>query len=272
MKLLLAKLPLFFGFIIAACGTQDSSSLLSLDSDNSYKEIAEAPTTYQQTPEETDFSDRKIIREGEIYFESRDIQETDAFLKSEVKAAKGFIANESENSYGERTEKRLSIRIPSDQLDSLLEKIQAHAVRIENTNIRSEDVTEQFIDVEARLKTKKELENRYTELLKLARNVDEILRLERELASVRGEIESMQGRLNYLQDRVALSTLNVSFFVEKEKEFGFLSKAIDSLKNGWTNLQWFFIFILNLWPFFLIVGGLLVWLLKRKKTPPPPMR
>ncbi|WP_416171489.1 DUF4349 domain-containing protein [Algoriphagus boritolerans] len=45
---------------------------------------------------------------------------------------------------------------------------------------------------------KKELENRYTELLKLARTVDEILRLERELATVRGEIESMQGRLNYL--------------------------------------------------------------------------
>lgn len=272
MKLILIKLPILFGFIIAACGTQDSTSLLSSESYNSYEEIAETPSTYQQTAEDIDFSERKIIREGEIYFESRDIQETDSFLKSEVKLAKGFIANESENSYGERTEKRLSIRIPSGQLDPLLEKIQAHALRIENINIRSEDVTEQFIDVEARLKTKKELENRYTELLKLARNVDEILRLERELANVRGEIESMQGRLNFLKDRVALSTLNVSFFVEKEKAFGFLSKALTSLKNGWTNLQWFLIFILNLWPFFLIVGGLLVWLLKRKKTPPPPIR
>lgn len=272
MKLLLTKLPLLFGFIVAACGTQDTLNLANTDSSSvSYEKVADAPDIDQDRAQ-SNISERKIIREGEIYFECRDILETDAFLKSEVKAAQGFIANESSNSYGERTEKRLTIRIPSDQLDPLLEKIQTHAVRIENTNIRSEDVTEQFIDVEARLKTKKELENRYTELLKLARNVDEILQLERELANVRGEIESMQGRLNYLKDRVSLSTLNVSFFVEKEKAFGFFAKAAEGLKNGWTNLQWFFIFILNLWPFFLIFAGLLIWLLKRKKTPPPPMR
>jgi uncharacterized coiled-coil protein SlyX len=269
MKLLLAKLPLLFGFIIAACGTQDSLNYSGTDSSSSFEENIDVAVTEQPAPP-TEFTERKIIREGDIYFECRDILETDAFLKAEVKAAKGFISNESENSYGERSEKRLTIRIPSDQLDPLLEKIQTHAVRIENTNIRSEDVTEQFIDVEARLKTKKELENRYTELLKLARNVDEILRLERELANVRGEIESMQGRLNYLSNRVSLSTLNVSFFVEKE--FSFFGKAISSLKNGWTNLQWFFIFVLNLWPFFLIFGGLLVWLLKRKKTAPPPLK
>lgn len=271
MKLFLLKLPILFGFIVAACGTQDSVNLPVSDSAESYQRLAEAPATEQPAPT-AEFTERKIIHEGDIYFECSDIQETDAFLKAEVKAAKGFISNESENSYGERSEKRLTIRIPSDQLDPLLEKIQTHAVRIENSNIRSEDVTEQFIDVEARLKTKKELEIRYTELLKQAKNVQEILGLERELANVRGEIESMQGRLNYLSNRVSLSTLNVSFFVEKEAEFGFFTKAIDSLKNGWTNLQWFFIFVLNLWPFVLIFGGLLVWLLKRKKTPPPPLK
>jgi uncharacterized coiled-coil protein SlyX len=271
MKLFLLKLPILFGFIVAACGTQDSVNLPVSDSAESYQKLAEVPSTEQPAPP-AELTERKFIREGDIYFECRDIQETDAFLKSEVKATKGFISNESENSYGERTEKRLTIRIPSDQLDPLLEKIQSHAVRIENSNIRSEDVTEQFIDVKARLKTKKELENRYTELLKQAKNVQEILGLERELANVRGEIESMQGRLNYLSNRVSLSTLNVSFFVEKDREFGFIGKSIDSLKNGWTNLQWFFIFVLNLWPFFLIFGGLLVWLLKRKKSPPPPLK
>lgn len=271
MKLFLLKLPILFGFIVAACSNQDTLSLSSTDSSTSFEESFDVTVTEQPAPP-AEFTERKIIREGDIYFECRDIQETDAFLKAEVKAAKGFISNESENSYGERSEKRLTIRIPSDQLDPLLEKIQSHAVRIENSNIRSEDVTEQFIDVEARLKTKKELENRYTELLNLAKNVDEILGLERELANVRGEIESMQGRLNYLSNRVSLSTLNVSFFVEKDKEFGFFGKAIDSLKNGWTNLQWFFIFILNLWPFFLILVGLVIWLIRRKKTPPPPLK
>jgi hypothetical protein len=270
MKIFLLKLPILFGFIVAACGTQDTVNL-GLDSGGSYEKIGDIPPTEQPLPE-TQFTERKVVREGDIYFECKNINETDTFLKSEVNSAKGFISNESSNSYGERTEKRLTIRIPTDQLDPLLEKIQSHAVRIENTNIRSEDVSEQFIDIEARLKTKKELEIRYTELLKQARNVEELLGLERELANVRGEIESMQGRLNFLSDRVALSTLNVSFFVEGERVFGFLGKAKDGLKNGWKNLQWFFIFILNLWPFFLIFGALLIWLLRRKKSPPPPMR
>lgn len=121
MKLFLLKLPILFGFIVAACGTQDSVNLPVSDSAESYQKLAEAPSTEQPAPP-AEFSERKIIREGDIYFECRDIQETDAFLKAEVNAAKGFISNESENSYGERSEKRLTIRIPSDQLDPLLEK------------------------------------------------------------------------------------------------------------------------------------------------------
>lgn len=270
MKLFLIKLPILMGFIVAACNTQTSPDLAG-DSATSYEMLADVPATEQAAPD-TEFAERKIIREGDLYFECRDIAETDAFLKNEIKNLKGFISNESSSSYGERTEKRITIRMPTEQLDPLIQKIQDHAVKIENINIRSEDVTEQFIDVEARLKTKKELEIRYTELLKVARTVDEILGLERELANVRGEIESMQGRLNYLSDRVTLSTLNVSFYVEGESAFRFLDKASKGIGAGWENLQWFLVFLINLWPFVLIFGALLLWLLRRKKTPPPPMR
>lgn len=270
MKLLLLKFPVLLGFIVAACGTQNSSDLAIASSD-SYETFADIPATEQPTPP-TELTERKIIREGEIYFECNDVLETETFLKNEVKNVKGYISNESANSYNERTEKRLSIRIPSDQLDGLLEKIQSHAIRIESTNIRSEDVTEQYIDVEARLKTKKELEVRYLSLLQLAKNVDEILRIERELSNIRGEIESMQGRLNFLKDRTSMSTLNVTFFVQGEKAFGFISKLSKGVKNGWTNLQWFIVFLVNLWPFFLVFGVVLFLALRRKKTPPPPMK
>ncbi|MBN7809645.1 DUF4349 domain-containing protein [Algoriphagus sp. H41] len=270
MKLLLLKLPILFGFIVAACGTQNSTDL-AVESVASFEEVAD-PAQSGQSGEEMPLAERKVIREGEIYFECSDIQETSTFLRNEVSASKGYISNESSDSYGERTERRMSVRIPSDQLDGLLQKIQSHAVHIESMNIRSEDVTEQYIDVEARLKTKKELETRYMELLKQARNVEEILGLERELANVRGEVESMQGRLNYLGDRVALSTLTVSFYVEEAREFGFLKKATEGIGAGWENLQWFVVFLINLWPFVLFFGVLLFWLLRRKKTPPPPMR
>lgn len=268
MKLFLLKFPVLLGFIIAACGTQNSSDL-AIDSSASYETLADIPNSEQPAPH-NELSERKIIREGEIYFECRDVLETETFLKNEIKIAKGYISNESSNSYDERIEKRLSIRIPSDRLDDLLAKIQAHAVKVENTNIRSEDVTEQFIDVEARLKTKKELEIRYLSLLQQAKNVDEILQIERELSNIRGEIESMQGRLNFLKDRTSMSTLNVTFFVEGERAFGFLTKLNEGIKNGWTNLQWFIVFMVNFWPFFLVFGVVLFLVLRRKKKLPPP--
>lgn len=265
MKLFLLKFPLLLSFIVAACGNSDPAFVG--DSSMAKMEIAAPVAEYEE--ETNDFSQRKIIRDGTINFKCQDIQETDAFLRNEVTALKGYISNESSNSYGERTERSLTIRVPFEQFDGLIAKIQSHAVKVDFININSEDVTEQFIDIEARLKIKKELETRYSELLKQTKSIDEILSLERELSNVRGEIESMEGRLKYLENKTTLSTLQVTFYVEQAADFGFLGKAKDALVNGWSNLQWFFIILLNLWPFFLI-GAILVGIIlfKKKRSPP----
>lgn len=116
--------------------------------------------------------------------------------------------------------------------------------------------------MESRIKTKKELETRYKELLKKASKVDEILIIEKEMGSLRTEIESMEGQLQYLQDRVSFSTLTVTFYEKTSGSFGFNSKMGSAVKNGWTNLLSFLIGLVNLWPF-LILGALVVFLYKR---------
>jgi hypothetical protein len=146
----------------------------------------------------------------------------------------------------------------------LLEKIFKTAQKIESKNISALDVTEEFIDIEARIKTKKELENRYKELLKQAKKVEEILEIEREIGSLRSEIESAEGRLNYLKDRVSLSTLTVVFYEKLNSSFGFTSKFGQAIQNGWTNLLWFFIGLANFWPF-IIIGFTIIIIYKRLK-------
>jgi len=125
-------------------------------------------------------------------------------------------------------------------------------------------VTEQFIDVEARLKTKKELEIRYKEILKQAKTVQDIVSIESQIASVRSEIESMEGRLNYLKNQVAFSTLNVTYYETIGTDFGFASKFIESLKGGWDNLLAFIIFMINLWPFVLGLSIVVVWIWRKR--------
>ncbi|MFZ1806765.1 MAG: DUF4349 domain-containing protein, partial [Cyclobacteriaceae bacterium] len=148
-----------------------------------------------------------------------------------------------------------TIRVPAEKFDALVQGLEKLAIKVESKDINTRDVTEEFIDIETRLKTKKELESRYLEILKQARNVEEVLSVERELGNVRSEIESMVGRLSYLKNKVSFSTLNVNYYQLVDSDFGFGSKFITSLSNGWENLLFFVIGILNLWPFILLAGA-----------------
>jgi hypothetical protein len=126
-------------------------------------------------------------------------------------------------------------------------------------------VTEEFLDIQARINTKKELENRYLELLKKANSVTEMLEVEKQIGQLRTEIESIEGRLNYLKSKVSLSTLTIIFYqsIPNESEVG--NKFKNGFKSGWNNLIWFFVFLTNIWPFILIGIGLTFVIKKWKK-------
>lgn len=212
--------------------------------------------------------DRKIIKDGNIRFETAGVKETTALIRTTVAELGGYIGNENIYDYKDRIEYTVVVRVPENNFDTLVEKISSSAEKIVSKNINSLDVTEEFIDVEARVKTKKELEARYKEILKQASRVDEILNIEREIGKLRAEIESLEGRLNYLKNRVALSSLTITYFEKTSSPFGFFSKFFQALKNGWTYLLWFMIILTSLWPFILLFLIILFIVLRynRKKN------
>jgi len=201
--------------------------------------------------------ERKIIKEGEIKFETANSQDTRIFISKTVAEIGGYMSEDNAFDYENRIEHRITIRVPADKFELLLENISQKAAKLDSKNITALDVTEQFIDVEARIKTKKELESRYKELLKKANKVDEILTIEKEIGKLRTEIESMEGRLKYLKDRVSFSTLTVVFYEKTTSSFGFSAKIGQALQNGWTILLWCLIILTNLWAF--IAGGLIIF-------------
>lgn len=247
---------------IYSCGTNERSRKIAA----SFPPQGELSENLQP-PEKIEIRDlRKIIREGEITFETSDVSETKSLITKTAQELNGYITRESANEYADRIEQTLVIRIPADKFDLLLEKISRSARKIESKNINALDVTEEYIDVEARLKTKKELENRYRELLAKASKVDEIVSIEKEIGQLRADIESVEGRLNYLKDRVAFSSLTATYYQKKSSAFGFSSKFGQAIKYGWKSLLWFFIGLTSIWPFIVLTfGGLLAWFLIRKK-------
>lgn len=197
---------------------------------------------------------RQLIKEGNISFECENVQHTKAAVEKICKSLGAYTSSEGQDSYGEHLTYHQTIRIPAIKFDTLLFLLEKLAIKIDSKDINTRDVTDEFIDLDTRLKTKKELEDRYRDILKQARSVQEVLAVEREIGNVRSEIESMEGRLNYLKDRIALSTLTINYYQLVTSNFGFGSKFVTSLSRGWENLLSFLIGIMSLWPFMLLLG------------------
>ena len=198
-------------------------------------------------------TERKIIKQGDIRFKTADVNKTKTLIQQTVQELNGYLSNDNAYDYSDRFEHKLTIRVPADKFDLLLNNISESVVKLDRKKIDVLDVTEEFIDMEARIKTKKELHGRYTELLKLATKVEEILSIEKESGNLQSEIESVEGRMRYLKDKIAYSTLTVAYYQETTFEFGFPSKFTDGIINGWNMFLWFIIGLSHLWVFLLMM-------------------
>ncbi len=214
--------------------------------------------------------ERKLIKTGNVSFETENLAQTQLNILNAVKNLNGYISSDNEYKSYYQISHTLTIRVPADNFDKLISIISEGVEHFDNKSIDVQDVTEEYIDIEARLKNKKELEARYLQLLSKANTVTELLEIEREIGNLRAEIESIEGRLNSLKNRISLSTLTVTFYKEIPNKTEFGGKMADGIGNGWDNLMWFFIGIINIWPFVLIFVGLTFWLIrwrkKRKKS------
>jgi len=217
--------------------------------ESSSQEIA--AITPDQKPNEV--VERKLIKEGTVEFESDNLKTTRKTIFQSVHKYKAYVSSDREFKSPDRKTNIVIIRVPSDNFDNLLKDATLGIMNFDVKDINVMDVTEEFLDINARLKTKKELEARYLNLIKQAKNITEILEIEKQIGQLRADIESVEGRLKYLQNNVSFSTLTITSYqnIPDQNEFG--EKFKNGFGNGWDNLIWFFVLLTNIWPFIIIV-------------------
>jgi hypothetical protein len=224
-----------------------------------------------KTTQENGNTPRKLIREADIRFETNHVDEALKYIHTLVNHNKAYISEENQNGYENQTGYDLVIRVPEKNLDTLISAILHFEgiSKLENKSIRMQDVTEEFVDIEARMKVKKETEQKYFELLKKAKNLEETLSVERQLSDLRAEIESLEGRMKYLNNRVDMSTLRVSFYEKQKYSSNFVSGFVKALRQGWQVFLYVITGLAYLWVLILValaVFILLRWNRKQKKT------
>jgi len=161
---------------------------------------------------------RQIISQGSMSVEVPDVSFAAARVRAIAEGVGGFVEQLSSNGVGEFQQSTLTVRVPQAEFFSVFEQIKALG-EVQNENAGSEDVTERFIDLEARLKSAQREELSLLSLLDRAEKISEILIIEQELTRVRVELERLQGQLNFLERRVDLSTITV-FLTPPQKDNG----------------------------------------------------
>ncbi|MEE9247489.1 MAG: DUF4349 domain-containing protein [Dehalococcoidia bacterium] len=155
-----------------------------------------------------EFADRKVVSTASLTVEVEDVQGAVAEVRAISESLGGFVEQLSVSGDAERQQATVTVRVPQAQFLTALEGIEALG-KLRSEDIGSEDVTERFIDLEARLKSSLREEQSLLSLLDRADSVTDVLTIERELSRVRSDIERFQGQLNFLEGRVALATITV---------------------------------------------------------------
>jgi hypothetical protein len=210
----------------------------------------------------------KLIKNAEMRIEVKNIDAGTASVEQLVASVNGRISrmNRVNNDY--RKENNITLRIPADQFDAVIKGLAEQAVYQDYLRVSTRDVTEEYLDIETRLKTKRAVRDRYVEVLrKQAKTVEEILQAEEAIRRVQEEIESREGRLRYLKDQIGYSTIQLELYEKSEgptpSRYTFLERAKESLQNGWELIQGTALVLLSLWPFVLLLL-LAIWLWRRR--------
>jgi hypothetical protein len=213
------------------------------------------------------YSDQKIIKNANLRFETEDLEATAEIVGNAVKKYKAQVQNDTEGNRNYELNRNMTVRIPSQHFEAFIADISKGVKYFDIKEISSDDVTEAYIDTEARIKAKKVLEARYLELIGKAKKVSEILEIEKELSAIREEIEAKEGQLRYMKSRIAMSTITIEFYKRtaerREATVSYGSKMWNAVASGFNGLSSFFIGLLNVWPLILIF--VIVFIIIRKK-------
>jgi hypothetical protein len=197
----------------AVANQKEAADAVSLGSVGEREIAPSSPPAEEQwsRPFEFDPTTRLIVRAGQAGIEVDSLEPAMTELRRVVQRAGGFVADASvQSGRNQLRQATLELKVPSTRFDELTEGLQPIG-RLEFVNVGAEDVSEEFVDLTARVANGRRLEERLVELLRTRTGkLQDVLSVERELARVREEIERMEGRLRYLKTSAQLSTLSVS--------------------------------------------------------------
>ncbi|WP_249745217.1 DUF4349 domain-containing protein [Mesobacillus boroniphilus] len=294
-------MSLLFVLILAGCsgGMSQDESKMSADGDSntsmenvSHDEVGfsednsagEESKEEGQASQEIDesASQRMVIYNAEMDIRVESFEKARNALENKAKEYKGYIVQSNSNRYdGEQQSGTMTFRIPQEHFHAFLNDAEGLSVQVNNRHVSGQDVTEEYVDLESRLKSKKAVEARLLDFMKQAQKTEDLLKISSDLADVQEQIEQIAGRKKFLENQTALSTVTISL---QENEVPVPKIDNDSL-NTWQKIKKQFadninillaagsgiiVFLIGNLPILLLVGAIvaaIIYFVRKKAGP-----
>lgn len=284
MKTNTSTFTVFFlalGILFLIVGCKDGSghlesdiiSLNSTGETENFKVVATTPSTISDNDQSILGQNQiKIIRNAKIRMKVNNIEDATRVARKYASQYAGYISDERMQNSTYIKENRFTVRVPQNYFDELMDSISSLSNYIDSKDISTINVTEEYVDLQSRLGTKKGVRERYETILRgKAKTVEEVLNAEEKIRVLQEEIEVAEGRLRYLTSNISYSTIQVDVYeiiddviTEKENGPSFMTEMVDSLSTGLFIIRTFIIVILRIWPL-LIIAVVLVLVIFRKR-------
>jgi len=194
-------------------------------------------------------TERRIVRTGYMTLEVKDISTAINDISMLATQINGYVVSSSKQGDEDRLSGRISIRVPVERFEETLDKLRKMAIEVPYESTEGRDVTEEYSDLKAQLRNLEATEAQYLELLKKADKVEDILKVQRELSNVRGQIERTKGRIQYLERTSDMALIEVS--LQQTRPLG---------ETGWSALKTLTSAARGLVTFGKILVDVLIWI------------
>lgn len=287
LKLMSAGMLLLVG-LLAACGATPESMMSqyaapAMDVEEAYVEAKGAQGTApgeaaNDTDPDSVQADRMIIWNADISLVVEDTQAAVDEVQALARRLGGYATYLNSWLAGEELHAQITIRIPAEQFEPAMSQLRELAIEVTQENAFSEDVTDEYVDLESRLRHLEAKEAQLLTFLDQAEDTEAVLAVYEQLSQTQGEIEQVKGRMTYLQKLSAMATITVNLSPEESEppviEEGW--RPARTLRNAARTLVgtlevlgdaiiWFAIYVLPILLVMALPVVVLVWVLKRRR-------
>jgi hypothetical protein len=260
----------------AACAQQAEKRADSIPAMENEVEKALTQAQLAATPQQDLYSDgrTKLIKTAKYRFEVDNVKKSTEVIITAVRKYPAYISSSSLHLENPVLENKMTIRVQNEYFQDLLLEIDGQAKYVNHRDVTTADVSKDFVDLESRLKTKREVEARYMEILrKKAGTIEELLNTEQQIGSLHEEIEATISRINYLREQVSYSTIELEFYqtvtqeVRAAAEETVRDKFAEALDTGWEGVVAIGIALTYIWPLLLAgVAALLIYRTRKSRA------